>query len=97
MRFEVGDATAYLSPSRRPTGEAPPDLVVVNPPRRGVGPLAADLEAARVPRVLYSSCNATSLARDLALMPGYRVGRARLFDMFPQTAHAEVLVELERR
>ena len=97
VRFEVGDATAYLSPSRRPTGEAPPDLVVVNPPRRGIGALAADLEAARVPRVLYSSCNATSLARDLALMPGYRVGRARLFDMFPQTAHAEVLVELERR
>lgn len=97
VRFEVGDATAYLSPGHRPEVGAPPDLVVVNPPRRGIGPLAADLEAARVPRVLYSSCNATSLARDLALMPGYRVRRARLFDMFPQTTHSEVLVELDRR
>ncbi|HSP59965.1 MAG TPA: methyltransferase domain-containing protein [Ornithinimicrobium sp.] len=96
VRFEAGDATAYLSPGRRPEGTRPPALVVVNPPRRGIGPLAADLEAAAVPHVLYSSCHAGSLARDLAAMPGYRVRRARLFDMFPQTTHSEVLVELER-
>lgn len=73
-----------------------PDLVVVNPPRRGIGPLANWLDASAVRTVLYSSCNAQSLARDLAQIPAMRVTRARLFDMFPQTNHHEVLVLLER-
>ncbi len=90
VRFEVGDATSYLASAQ------PPDCVVVNPPRRGIGPLAAWLEASGVPRVLYSSCNAGSLARDLSAMPSLRVHRARVFDMFPQSRHAEVLVELVR-
>lgn len=88
-RFEVGDATAFDDPD-------PPDLVVVNPPRRGIGALAGRLEASGVPTVLYSSCNPASLARDLAAMPSLRPVRARLFDMFPHTDHAEVLVELRR-
>ena len=46
--------------------------------------------------MLYSSCNAVSLARDLDAMPSLRPTRARLFDMFPQTRHHEVLVLLER-
>jgi 23S rRNA (uracil747-C5)-methyltransferase len=46
--------------------------------------------------VLYSSCNAESLARDLAAMPSLRPVRAQLFDMFPHTSHFEVLVLLER-
>ena len=41
-------------------------------------------------------CNPTSLARDLAAMPSLRPSRARLFDMFPQAAHYEVLTLLER-
>jgi 23S rRNA (uracil747-C5)-methyltransferase len=90
VRFEAGDATTYLR-------EQPvPDLVVVNPPRRGIGPLAGWLEDSGVERVLYSSCNATTLARDLDAMPSLRPVRARLFDMFPQTRHHEVLVLLER-
>lgn len=90
VRFEVGDATTALASSPAP------DLVVVNPPRRGIGPLAGWLEASGVGRVLYSSCNASSLARDLADMPTMRPRRARVFDMFPQSRHAEVLVELVR-
>ena len=74
-----------------------PDLVVVNPPRRGIGTdLANWLEESGVPHVLYSSCNAESLARDLAAMPGLRPTRAQVFDMFPHTAHFETLVLLER-
>ncbi len=46
--------------------------------------------------MLYSSCNAESLARDLAGMPRLRPVRARLLDMFPHTAHHEVLVLLSR-
>lgn len=91
LRFEVGDATTYAA------GRDAPDLVVVNPPRRGLGPLAADLESLGPRHVLYSSCNPETLARDLGVMAGYRVARGQVFDMFPQTGHAEVLVLLERR
>lgn len=74
-----------------------PDLVIVNPPRRGIGPVADWLAGSGVRDVIYSSCNATSLAADLDRMPGYRVVAARLFHMFPQTRHHEVLVRLGRR
>ena len=47
--------------------------------------------------MLYSSCNVDSLARDLAAMPSLRAVRGRVFDMFPQTPHTEVMVRLERR
>lgn len=92
VRFEAGDARV-LDPAR---GQAP-DVLVVNPPRRGIGPeLAERIERSTVPRVLYSSCNPETLARDLAFLPSLRAVRARLFDMFPHTDHAEVLVELRR-
>jgi 23S rRNA (uracil747-C5)-methyltransferase len=75
-----------------------PDVVVVNPPRRGIGPdLATWLESSRAEHVVYSSCNAASLARDLAGMPSLRVERAQVLDMFPHTDHYEVLVLLARR
>src|SRR5690606_39085012 len=92
-RFVAGDATAFALES-----DHAPDLVVVNPPRRGIGAeLAGWLERSGVRHVLYSSCNAVTLARDLAAMPSLRPTRARLLDMFPQTNHYEVLVALERR
>ena len=97
VRFEVGDATSAASASGLGAGSPPPDLVVVNPPRRGLGaPLSGWLERSGVPTVVYSSCNAASLARDLELMPSYLVVEARLFDMFPQSTHSEVMVLLER-
>jgi 23S rRNA (uracil747-C5)-methyltransferase len=49
-----------------------------------------------VPRVLYSSCRAETLARDLADMPSLRPRRAVLLDMFPHTDHYEVLTLLAR-
>ena len=52
--------------------------------------------ATDVQHLVYSSCNADSLARDLAAMPGWRPVRGRLFAMFPQTTHHEVLVQLAR-
>lgn len=92
VRFETGDATDLALAARRA-----PDLLVVNPPRRGIDPeLAAWVQASAVPRVLYSSCNAESLARDLAAMPDLLPRRARVLDMFPNTPHYEVLVLLER-
>ena len=90
--FVAGDATAYALGA----GDAP-DLVVVNPPRRGIGAeLAGWLESSGCGHVVYSSCNAESLARDLALMPSLRPVEARVLDMFPHTTHYEVLVLLTR-
>lgn len=77
--------------------ETVPDAVVVNPPRRGIGAdLAAWLESSGVPHLVYSSCNAESLARDLAAMPSLRPVEARVLDMFPHTTHYEVIVLLSR-
>ncbi|MGO1318388.1 MAG: 23S rRNA (uracil(747)-C(5))-methyltransferase RlmC, partial [Cellulomonadaceae bacterium] len=86
--FLAEDATTFALAQR-----SAPDVVIVNPPRRGIGePLSAWLEASDTPRVIYSSCNATSLARDLARMPSLRPVEARVLDMFPQTGHYEVAV-----
>jgi len=96
--IEVLSMRSLAALDDRPNGSAAPDLLVVNPPRRGIGAeLAGRIEASGVRRVLYSSCNPQSLARDLGAMPSLGARRARLFDMFPHTDHAEVLVELVRR
>lgn len=92
VTFEAADATSWALARQRA-----PDLVVVNPPRRGIGAdLAGRLEDCGVGHVLYSSCNPETLARDLAAMPSLCAVRGRVFDMFPQTSHAEVLVLLRR-
>jgi 23S rRNA (uracil747-C5)-methyltransferase len=92
MDFQAGDATAFALASKQS-----PDLVIVNPPRRGIGKeLCGWLESSDVQHVVYSSCNAQSLARDLAALPSFTARRARVLDMFPQTTHYEVMVLLER-
>lgn len=91
VSFEVGDAGDFGRERDAP------DAVVVNPPRRGLGPeFAARLERTGPPTIVYSSCNPESLARDLRAMPSYEVVEARLFDMFPQTRHVEVMTLLRR-
>jgi 23S rRNA (uracil1939-C5)-methyltransferase len=71
-----------------------PDLVVVDPPRAGLGPRAlrrvAELAAARI---VYVSCNPTTLAGDAKALTarGYRLDSVRPFDMFPQTPHVEAV------
>ena len=93
--FLAGDATEFAlaaDPAELP------ELVVVNPPRRGIGDTLADwLERSGIPGVIYSSCNPETLAKDLGRMQSYAVREARLFDMFPHTGHLEVAVLLERR
>lgn len=90
--FVAGDATDWAR-----AAEQVPDVVVVNPPRRGLGPeLASWLERSGVRHVIYSSCNAESLARDLALMPSLHPVEAQVLDMFPHTSHYEVMVLLHR-
>lgn len=79
-------------------GKTPPTAVVVNPPRRGIGlELSSWLDESGVDRVLYSSCNVDTLARDIATMPSFEVAKAQVVDMFPHTTHFETLVLLQRR
>ncbi|GIL34407.1 methyltransferase domain-containing protein [Phycicoccus sp. DTK01] len=89
ITFTAGDATDGVP--------GDPDLVVVNPPRRGIGAdLAARLEASPARHVVYSSCNVDTLARDLDAMPSFTVREGRVVDMFPQTRHVETVLLLER-
>jgi 23S rRNA (uracil1939-C5)-methyltransferase len=57
-----------------------------------------DILRVRAPlRIVYMSCDAATLARDLVrLAPAYRLTEARCFDFFPQTAHVETVAVLER-
>lgn len=75
----------------------PADLVILNPPRTGLPAAAvASLRGAPPGRILYVSCDPATLARDLQrLGPGCRIRSLRAFDLFPQTAHVETVVELE--
>lgn len=78
-------------------GELPVDTVLLNPPRIGLdeGVPAILEDAQRKPdRVIYTSCNPATLARDVARMPSYRIVALKAFDMFPQTAHVETVCEL---
>ncbi|CAI1552550.1 23S rRNA (uracil(747)-C(5))-methyltransferase RlmC [Serratia quinivorans] len=75
-----------------------PQLVLVNPPRRGIGKALCDYLNQMAPGyILYSSCNAESMAKDIEMLPDYRIERVQLFDMFPHTAHYEVLTLLVRQ
>lgn len=75
-----------------------PDLVIVNPPRRGLGEsLSLALNQMAAPYLLYSSCNPVSLAADLARLVNYQIEKVQLFDLFPHTSHYEVLTLLKYR
>lgn len=73
------------------------DVILLDPPRAGLNPKILDqLGALQVAKLLYLSCDAPSLARDIKSLcdKGYEIRRMQPFDMFPQTAHLETLVEL---
>ena len=76
----------------------PADVVIVNPPRTGLGQTVADrLRDGPPRRLVYVSCDPATLARDLRRMGIGTAGirQVRAFDMFPQTSHVETLVEAE--
>lgn len=77
--------------------EKKPDLILVNPPRRGLAEALSLLLKAMPEWIVYSSCSVESLKTDLEkLSSHYTIDRAGLFDMFPHTAHFETLVLLKR-
>ncbi len=79
--------------------ELPADVVVLNPPRRGLAlPVTAALASKPPRRAVYVSCNPATLARDLKRLGAkFEVAACKAFDLFPQTAHVETVVTLDRR
>jgi len=76
-----------------------PDLVVMDPPRAGVGSeVCALLARIRPHEIVYVSCDPTTLGRDLRAMvdSGYRLHELHMVDMFPQTFHQETVAVLRR-
>ncbi len=76
-----------------------PDVIITDPPRAGMHEdvISVILKAAP-PKIIYVSCNAATQARDLAMMmKDYEIKTICPVDMFPQTAHVENVVLLERK
>ncbi len=87
-RVGAGDSPAHCT-----------DLVVMDPPRSGLGDqVTRALAGLSAPRLTYVSCDPATLARDLVPLQaaGYRVEEVHLVDLFPQTYHIESVVQLVR-
>ena len=96
-RFVEGDVGEKIAEAQKTLGKI--DRIVLNPPRKGVQPAAMDaILGVKAPKIIYVSCEPTSLARDLdkLVTHGYRIARLQPLDMFPQTEQVENVVLLER-
>lgn len=97
-RFLASDARTGLPDAVEHAGR--PDVLVVDPPRAGVGPRVCRRIAEAAPkRIVYVSCNPTTLAPDAARLvdEGYVLRKVRPVDLFPQTPHVECVAVLDRR
>jgi 23S rRNA (uracil1939-C5)-methyltransferase len=95
VTFQVGAVEKLLS-----TLTVQPDIVLLDPPRKGCDPTVLEtLRQWHPSRIVYVSCNPATLARDLNLLcaeGAYQIRRIQPVDFFPQTAHVECVVILER-
>jgi 23S rRNA (uracil1939-C5)-methyltransferase len=92
LKCEQRSAEDFLT-----TLQKAPGLVLLDPPRAGLGKVVVErLLALRPPRVHIVACDPSTLARDLALLTagGYAIDRMTLVDLFPQTFHLETVVRL---
>jgi 23S rRNA (uracil1939-C5)-methyltransferase len=82
------------------TGGKTPDVVIIDPPRKGsTRELVECLAALDVKKIVYVSCNPDTLARDCAwfVEANYEIGAVQPVDMFPRTGHVESVVCLSRK
>jgi len=96
-QFRAGDARTGIRPLIEEAGR--PDVVVVDPPRAGLSAkIVRRLIECEAPRIVYVSCNPTTLAPNAAQLveAGYTLRRVKPVDMFPQTPHIECVALLER-
>lgn len=93
IEFIAMDAEVFLKNQKRRTFDA----ILVNPPRRGLNnSIIADLIRLSPSYLIYSSCNADTLHRDiLELKSQYEIQSLQIFDMFPFTSHFETLAVLK--
>jgi 23S rRNA (uracil1939-C5)-methyltransferase len=94
------DLTRFVGPVERVIKDLDrPDLVVLNPPRTGLGKgVDRALVDAAPNRIVYLSCNPATLSRDLrGLGESYKMGAVKAFDLFPQTAHVETVAQLDKQ
>lgn len=97
--FFVGKAEEVL-PAAYEKEESHPDVIVVDPPRKGCDEKCLDTMLKMAPsRIVYVSCDSATLARDLKLLcaGGYRLERVRPVDQFAHTVHVETVVLLSQR
>ncbi|MGQ3480695.1 23S rRNA (uracil(1939)-C(5))-methyltransferase RlmD [Paenibacillus sp. TY11] len=97
VKFEVG-ASENVIPAWKEQGITA-DVIVVDPPRKGCDPRLLDTILEMKPeRVVYVSCNPSTLARDLRILEdgGYRTVEVQPVDMFPHTVHVECVVVIYR-
>jgi 23S rRNA (uracil1939-C5)-methyltransferase len=97
VHFEAGPAEVVLPEWTRQGVR--PDVIVVDPPRKGCDPaLLATILELQPRRVVYVSCSASTLARDLRVLVdgGYSVAEVTPVDMFPHTTHVECVVRIYR-
>jgi 23S rRNA (uracil1939-C5)-methyltransferase len=97
-RFFAGDIRLAMRDLVEQAGR--PDVAVVDPPRAGLSQkVVRRIVESRPSRIVYVSCNPTTLAPNAAQMveAGYRLVKVRPVDMFPQTPHIESVALLERR
>jgi 23S rRNA (uracil1939-C5)-methyltransferase len=92
LRLVAGDAAQIARDSEGY------DAALIDPPRTGAADAVRALAAARIPVIAYVSCDAPTLGRDAKLLAaaGYRLRWAQPLDLFPQTAHFEVVARFER-
>ncbi len=90
--FYLGNAEDVLPDL---TQKYSPDTVILDPPRKGCDPtLIATLNRVKPKRIVYVSCDPSTLARDIKALEGYTIKEAIPFDMFPHTKHIETVVRL---
>jgi 23S rRNA (uracil1939-C5)-methyltransferase len=97
-RFVAADTRLGIRPLVEEAGR--PDVIVVDPPRAGLSKkVVRRVIECESPRIVYVSCNPTTLAPNAAQLgeAGYELRRVRPVDMFPQTPHVECVALLERR
>ena len=95
--FVAADARLGIRPLIEEAGR--PDVVIVDPPRAGLSrKVTRRLIECEAPRIVYVSCNPTTLAPNAAQLvdAGYRLLRVKPVDLFPQTPHVECLALFER-
>lgn len=100
ISFYKGRTEQILKEQLKPGGKYTFDVIVVDPPRAGLHPVALESLIEHKPKkVVYVSCNTATFARDLGalLKAGYDLRTVQPVDMFPHTAHIETVSVLQRK